>query len=41
MEPVPEEVVEARKRAEVNKRLQKADELRAKGKTEAACDKLF
>lgn len=36
MEPVPEEVVKARKRAEVNKRLKKADELRAEGEIAAA-----
>jgi tetratricopeptide (TPR) repeat protein len=36
LEPVPEEVVKARQRAEVNKRLQKADELRAKGEFEGA-----
>lgn len=36
MEPVPEEVVNARKRAKVNERLMKADELRAEGKIEAA-----
>ena len=36
MEPVPEEVVKARKRAKVNERLKKADELRAEGEIEAA-----
>lgn len=36
MERVPEEVVRARQHAEINKRLQKADELRAKGQVEAA-----
>jgi tetratricopeptide (TPR) repeat protein len=36
MERVPEEVATARKRAEINKRLQKADKLRAEGQTEAA-----
>jgi tetratricopeptide (TPR) repeat protein len=36
MERVPEVVVEARKRAEINKRLQKADELRREGQIEAA-----
>jgi tetratricopeptide (TPR) repeat protein len=36
MELVPEEVVNARKRAKVNERLMKADELRAEGELEAA-----
>jgi tetratricopeptide (TPR) repeat protein len=36
MERVPDEVVKARKQAEINKRLQKADELRTEGKLEAA-----
>jgi tetratricopeptide (TPR) repeat protein len=36
MERVPEEVVEARKRAEINERLQKADKLRGEDKIEAA-----
>ncbi len=36
MERVPEEVIAARKRAEMNKRLQKADEFRSEGKIEAA-----
>jgi tetratricopeptide (TPR) repeat protein len=36
MERVPEEVAKARKRAEINKRLQKADKLRAEGQIEAA-----
>ncbi len=36
MERVPEEVALARKRAEINKRLQKADTLRAEGRIEAA-----
>lgn len=36
LERIPEEVVKARKRTEINKRLQKADKLRAEGKIEAA-----
>ena len=36
MERVPEEVVKARKRAEINKRLQKADKLREEDQIEAA-----
>jgi len=36
MEPVPEEIARARKREEVNKRLEKADELRKQGDFEAA-----
>lgn len=36
MERIPEEVIRAQKRAEVNTQLQKADELRAEGEWEAA-----
>jgi Tfp pilus assembly protein PilF len=36
MEPVPEEVMQAQKRAEINERLKKADELRAQDQIEAA-----
>jgi Tfp pilus assembly protein PilF len=41
MNPVPEEVVKARKRAELNERLQKADKLRASGDFEAARERYF
>ena len=36
MEPIPEEIVKAQKREEINKRLKKADELRANGEFDAA-----